>query len=272
MKRMRRAIRHCAAFARGRQIGYTTAMTKPDRQRADLVLVARGFFETRARAQAAIAAGCVSVEGATITKASDKIATSAAIVATAPHPWVSRAGLKLVAALEASGIDPRGQHCLDLGASTGGFTEVLLVHEAAHVTSVDVGRAQFHASLIGHPKVNLLEGTDARALTADHFETKPKLVVADLSFTGLAKVLPVPLALVADTADLITLIKPQFEAGGPSRIGRGGIVDSALAEEIVVEVAAVLSGMAGFQQRGLIESPIQGGDGNREFLWWGRRG
>jgi len=247
-------------------------MIDPKRQRADLALVERGFFETRARAQAAIAAGCVSVDGKVLTKANDKIAVDALINAVAPHPWVSRAGLKLVAALEASGITPQGRHCLDLGASTGGFTEVLLAFGAAHVTAVDVGRGQFHASLIGNPRITLLEATDARALTHENFDIKPTLIVADLSFIGLAKVLPTPLGLVAHEADLITLIKPQFEAGGPSRIGKGGIVDPAIADEIVIEVAASLNGMAGFQQRGLIESPIFGGDGNKEFLWWGRRG
>lgn len=231
------------------------------RARADLLLVARGLAESRARAQAAIAAGGVSADGVTVQRASQMIDEGADLRMEAPHPWVSRAGVKLAHALEAFGVDPAGRHCLDIGASTGGFTDVLLARGATHVTAVDVGRDQFHARLRGDPRVTVREGCDARTLQAGEFSAAPSLVVCDASFIGLEKILPAPLSLAAAQAILIALVKPQYEAG-PGRRAR----TDAAALQIAEGVAERLDGLAGFAVRRLIDSPIRGGDGQPEFL------
>lgn len=234
--------------------------------RADLYLVQHGHFESRARAQQAIAAGTVTVDGRVVAKASEKIAEGAAVVAEPAHPWVSRAALKLVAGLDAFGIDPAGRICLDVGASTGGFTEVLLSRGARHVYAVDVGRGQLHPRLQADARVSSLEGVDARSLEASIFTEPPSLVVCDASFISLLKLLPRPLELAADQADLIALIKPQFEAGRAS-IGKGGLVKSENDRRRAVEtVRSGLDGLAGFGVVGVMDSPIEGGDGNREYL------
>jgi 23S rRNA (cytidine1920-2'-O)/16S rRNA (cytidine1409-2'-O)-methyltransferase len=238
------------------------------RQRLDLLLVERGLFASRALAQAAIAAGLVQVDRAVARRASQAVSADAPIHAEAPWPWASRAGLKLAHALEVWAVPVAGRVCLDLGASTGGFSDVLLACGAAHVTAVDVGTGQFHARLRDHPGVCLHEQTDVRQLGAGHLpQGPPDLVVADLSFIGLAKALPVPLGLAQPSATLITLIKPQFEAG-PERVGKGGLVDPAIALSVAQDVAAALEGLENFSLRDLIPSPISGGDGNREFLAW----
>jgi 23S rRNA (cytidine1920-2'-O)/16S rRNA (cytidine1409-2'-O)-methyltransferase len=234
--------------------------------RADLYLVEHGHFDTRARAQAAIAAGKVSANGVKLTKPSQKIADGAEIVAEAAHPWVSRAALKLVAGLDGFGVDPADRVCLDVGSSTGGFTEVLLSRGARHVYAVDVGRGQLHPSLQADRRVTSLEATDARSLAAELFSEPPSLVVCDASFISLLKVIARPLALAAPTADLIALIKPQFEVG-KALIGKGGLVKSEKArDDAVATVRAALDGLEGFSVRAVMDSPIEGGDGNREYL------
>ncbi|RVU12513.1 TlyA family RNA methyltransferase [Methylobacterium oryzihabitans] len=244
-------------------------MTEAQRQRADRLLVEAGHFESRARAQAAIAAGLVRANGETVRRASDLLPRDARIEAEAPHPYVSRGGLKLAAALDAFGFDPAGLACLDLGASTGGFTDVLLRRGAARVHAVDVGRGQLHPSLAGDPRVTSLEATDARAL-AGRLPGPPDLAVIDLSFISLRLVLPAVVPLLAPGGALVALVKPQFEAGR-GRVGRGGIVREPEVHAAVCDaVRGCLAGL-GVAVAGPIPSPIEGGDGNREFLIGGRR-
>ena len=234
--------------------------------RADLYLVEHGHFDTRARAQAAIAAGKVSVNGVTVSKPSQKIPDGAEIIAEAAHPWVSRAALKLVAGLDAFAVDPADRVCLDVGSSTGGFTEVLLARGARHVYAVDVGRDQLHPSLQADRRVTSLESTDARSLAAEMLSEPPSLVVCDASFISMLKVIARPLALSAAKSDLITLIKPQFEVG-KALIGKGGLVKSDEARDTAVAtVRAGLEGLESFSVRAVMDSPIEGGDGNREYL------
>ncbi|MEE2567392.1 TlyA family RNA methyltransferase [Hyphobacterium marinum] len=240
-------------------------------QRADLFLVQHGYFETRAKAQAAIAAGGVTADGVVISKPSQKIADGAAVVAEAAHPYVSRAALKLVAGLDAFQIDPAGKTCLDVGASTGGFTQVLLERGATRVHAVDVGHGQLHPDVAGDPRVLNLEGQDARTLDATRIGEPPALIVCDASFIGLAKVLERPLGLAADTCDLVALIKPQFEVGRENLHKKGIVRDAAARESAIAAVRRWLDGRSGFQVRGMIESPITGGDGNVEFLITARK-
>lgn len=237
--------------------------------RADQLLVERGLFESRARAQAAIAAGLVVADGATVRKPSDMLARQAKIAAEAPHPYVSRGGLKLVAALDAFGIDPAGRDCLDIGASTGGFTDVLLKRGAAHIVAVDVGREQLHASLRGHPRVTSLEGQDIRTLALGS-SIAPSLAVIDVSFISLRLVLPAVAALLAPEAVLVALVKPQFEAGRAA-LKKGVVKDPETHERVCADIVAVLVEL-GFAVAGLVPSPIEGGDGNREFLVGAMRG
>lgn len=241
-----------------------------DRLRADRYLVEHGHFESRARAQAAIAAGLVRADGRVVARASEPIAPGAHVEAEAPHPYVSRGALKLEAALEAFGLEPRGRAALDVGASTGGFTDLLLRRGAAFVHAVDVGRDQLHATLRADPRVASREGTDIRDLAGSRLDPLPDLCGIDVSFISLRLVLPAAAGLLAESADLVALIKPQFEAGR-ARVGRGGIVrDAAVHESVCAEVRTMLEGL-GFAVRGLIPSPIQGGDGNTEFLVAARR-
>lgn len=240
------------------------------RVRADLLLVARGLAESRAKARAAIEAGGVTANGAIVEKASDLVADDAALTMAAPHPWVSRAGVKLAAALDAFGVDPAGRVCLDVGASTGGFTQVLLTRGATRVYAVDVGAAQLHASLRDDPRVTNLESTDARALTRAEIPEAPSLIVCDASFIGAAKVLLAPLKLAASNADLVALIKPQFEAG-PKAAGRTGVLTEDVARVAAAQTIDALDGVEGFRQRAAIDSPIKGGDGNLEVLLHMRR-
>jgi 23S rRNA (cytidine1920-2'-O)/16S rRNA (cytidine1409-2'-O)-methyltransferase len=230
--------------------------------RADRLLVERGLFESRAKAQAAIAAGHVTANGVAVRKASDEIATDAAIDARAAHPYVSRGGLKLAAAIDAFGFDPKGRVCLDVGASTGGFTEVLLERGAARIYAVDVGRGQLHASLRERPAVLSLEQTDIRALQP--LDPAPDLVVMDVSFISLKQVLPAALKLATFTAQLVALIKPQFEAGR-ERVKKGVVRDPALHATVCDDIIAFVASL-GCRVIGVIPSPITGGDGNAEFL------
>jgi 23S rRNA (cytidine1920-2'-O)/16S rRNA (cytidine1409-2'-O)-methyltransferase len=241
----------------------------PRRVRADLLLVERGLFESRARAQAAIAAGLVSADGVVLRKASETVPVSAEIAAQAPHPYVSRGGVKLAAGLDAFGFDPAGLTCLDVGASTGGFSDVLLRCGAARVYAVDVGQAQLHESLRGHPRLTSLESRDIRTLDPTVFAAPPALAVIDVSFISLRLVLPAVAKLLAPRARLVALVKPQFETKR-SALKKGVLRDEALQRQICAEMAEVVAGL-GFAVSGPIPSPIEGGDGNRECLLGGER-
>ncbi len=233
--------------------------------RADTYLVERGFFESRARAAAAIKAGGVLVNGEALKKPSQNIPDNAVIEAAAAHPWVSRGGMKLDHALETFGVNAKDRVCLDVGASTGGFTDVLISRGASKVYAVDVGRDQFHKKLKGHPKIVSMEATDARKITIDMFKPLYDLVVCDASFISVMKVLERPLGLAKIGAELVTLVKPQFEVGREN-IGRGGIVKSEEdALESLSEVKAWLSAN-GWIVKGSTVSPIKGGSGNTEYL------
>jgi 23S rRNA (cytidine1920-2'-O)/16S rRNA (cytidine1409-2'-O)-methyltransferase len=240
------------------------------RKRADILLVERGLFESRAKARAAIEAGGVTAAGRPVARASEILDEDAEIAAAAAHPWVGRGALKLAHALEAWPIAVAGRTVLDVGASTGGFSEVCLAHGAARVFAVDVGRGQLHSRLAADPRVVGLEGCDARALTPALVPEAPRLVVCDVSFIGLEKALPAALALAAPGADLVALVKPQFEVGR-ERVGKGGLVKDEAAR------AAALAGVerfleaAGWAVQATADSPILGGDGNREFLLWARK-
>jgi 23S rRNA (cytidine1920-2'-O)/16S rRNA (cytidine1409-2'-O)-methyltransferase len=240
-----------------------------ERRRIDRLLVERGLFDSRAKAQAAIQAGLVSANGVTVRKASDEVAVNVPLSATPAHPYVSRGGLKLAAALDHFGFDPRGRACLDVGASTGGFTEVLLQRGARLVVAVDVGRDQLHASLRGRGDVISLELTDIRTLKATALPAPPDLVTIDVSFISLKLVLPAVTAL-APEAQLIALIKPQFEAG-PERVVKGIVRDPAVHAEICDSIANHVASL-GWRVKGIVPSPIEGGDGNREFLLGAERG
>ena len=238
--------------------------------RADLLLVTRGLAESRAKAQAAIAAGGVIADGKVVAKASEALEEDCALTAQAAHPYVGRGALKLAHALELWPVAVEGRVVLDVGASTGGFTEVCLARGAARVYAVDVGRGQLHARLAADPRVTALEGVDARTLTAELIPEPPSLVVCDASFIGLAKVLPAALALAAADADLIALVKPQFEAG-PDLVGKGGIVrDAQVRARALADVASFLTS-SGWIVLDTADSPIQGGDGNSEYLLHARK-
>jgi len=235
-----------------------------DKTRIDRLLVERGLFDSRSKAQDAIAAGLVKANGKVVTKASEEVAADAAIEATPAHPYVSRGALKLIAALDHFKIEPKGRTCLDIGASTGGFTQALLERGAAHVYAVDVGTAQLHPSLRGDPRIVSLEQTDIRALDASQLDPKPDLIVCDVSFISLKQILPVALKLAARPAHLIALIKPQFEAGR-AQLKKGIVRDDAVRQQVRDDIAALLTSL-GARVLGVIPSPIEGGDGNVEYL------
>lgn len=242
-----------------------------ERKRIDVVLVERGLFDSRAKAREAIAAGLVSVAGQVVAKPSQAVAADAVVEAEPAHPWVGRGALKLAHALGLWPIAVEGRTVLDVGASTGGFSEVCLSRGAAKVYAVDVGRDQLHARLRADRRIVDLSGVDARRLDGDLIDMPPGLIVTDVSFIGLAKALPAALALAAPGADLVALIKPQFEVG-PERVGRGGLVkDEAARLDAVAVVRAWLEGQ-GWPVRATAPSPIAGGDGNREYLLWAQRG
>lgn len=232
--------------------------------RIDRLLVERGLFDSRAKAQGAIAAGLVRANGKVIGKASDEVDTDAAIEATPAHPYVSRGALKLVAALDHFKVDPKGRVCLDVGASTGGFTQVLIERGAAKVYAVDVGTGQLHASLRGDSRIVSLEQTDIRKLDAALLDPKPDLIVCDVSFISLRQVLPAALALAAKQAQLVALIKPQFEAGR-AYLKKGIVRDEAVRRAVCDDIAALVFMTEG-HVLGVIPSPIEGGDGNVEYL------
>ena len=241
------------------------------RQRLDALLVARGLFASRSRAADAVRRGTVSIDGAAVSKPGQSVAAGVAVVVADPaRGYVSRAALKLTAGLDRFGFDVRGRQALDVGASTGGFTQVLLERGAAHVTALDVGHGQLHASLAADPRVTSIEGLNARDLTAADLGGRlPDLVVCDVSFISLKLALPPALALAAPGAAAVLLVKPQFEAGRQA-IGKGGLLrDPAEAERVAEDLRCWLDGLPGWRALGLWPSPIEGGDGNREFLLGG---
>ena len=239
------------------------------RKRADQLLVERGFFESRARAQAAIAAGLVTAGGTPVRKAAEGVPVDAEIVAQAPHPYVSRGGLKLAAALDAFGFDPAGRICLDIGASTGGFSDLLLQKGAKHVAAVDVGRDQLHASLRDDDRISNFEARDIRGIEPGELPGDPDLAAIDVSFISLKLVLPAAARLLAQRCEIAALIKPQFEAGRGA-LKKGIVRDEAVQAQVCSEIRGVVEAL-GFVVVGLIPSPIEGGDGNREFLIGARR-
>jgi 23S rRNA (cytidine1920-2'-O)/16S rRNA (cytidine1409-2'-O)-methyltransferase len=236
-------------------------------KRVDLELVERGLAESRERARALIMAGLVFSAERRVVKAGEVIAVGAPLeVRGRDHPWVSRGGLKLVAGLDHFALDPAGLVALDVGASTGGFTDVLLSRGAARVYAVDVGHGQLAWKLRQDPRVVVLERTNARALGRAEIPEPVDLIVCDASFIGLSVVLPAALALAAPGARLVALVKPQFEVGR-GQVGKGGIVrDAALHQEVCTRIAEWLAAQPGWALLGLTDSPITGQDGNREFL------
>ena len=239
------------------------------RIRADLLIVAKGLAESRAKARAAILAGGVRADGVAVSKPAELIEESAELAVAPAHAWVSRGGVKLAHALAAFAIDPAGKICLDIGASTGGFTQALLAAGAARVYAVDVGQGQLHASLRQDARVVSLERTDARVLTRALIPQTPSLIVCDVSFIGAAKALGVALTLAAERADLVLLIKPQFEAG--PNAGKGGVLAEDVARVAGQAAIDALDGLEGFRVVAAIDSPIRGGDGNLEILLHAQR-
>jgi len=238
------------------------------RIRLDQHLVNLGLAESRSKAKAAIEAGNVTVEGEVAKAASLKVLETAVIDYVAAHRWVGRGALKLEKAFALWPLDVADKVVLDVGASTGGFTEVCLDRGATKVFAVDVGQGQMHPKVSGDARVMNLEKTDARELTIEQITKAPNLVVCDASFISLMKVLPVPLSLAAAGAHLMTLVKPQFEADGPSGVGKKGVVkDPEAHAAAVVKVREGLENL-GWSVQDVAESPITGGDGNVEFLLW----
>jgi 23S rRNA (cytidine1920-2'-O)/16S rRNA (cytidine1409-2'-O)-methyltransferase len=237
--------------------------------RADLLLVSRGIFETRAKARAAIEAGGVVADGRVVARASALLADDAVVEAVPAHPWVGRGALKLLHALDLWEIAVDGRVVLDVGASTGGFTEVCLSRGAACVYAVDVGRGQLHHKVAAEPRVINLEATDARDLTPALIPQPPGLIVTDVSFISLAKALPAVLGLAQPGADLVALVKPQFEVGR-GHVGKGGIVGDETARLAALQDVKAFFEASGWTVQATAESPITGGDGNREYLLWAR--
>jgi 23S rRNA (cytidine1920-2'-O)/16S rRNA (cytidine1409-2'-O)-methyltransferase len=238
----------------------------PTRQRADVALVERGLVESRARAQALILAGVVYSGEARVAKAGDAIKPDQPLeVRGSDHPWVSRGGVKLAHALAHFGLSAAGRVCLDVGASTGGFTDVLLHHGAAKVFAVDVGHGQLAWKLRNDPRVVVMERVNARYLSAEQVPEPVGAVVCDASFIGLRTVLPAPLALAAPGAWAVALIKPQFEVG--PAVAKGGVVrEPAVHGRVCNEIRAWWSELPGWRVMGIEPSPILGPEGNREFL------
>ena len=244
-----------------------------EKRRADQLLVEQGLAESRTKAQALILAGLVSCSGRRIDKPGEQLAADMALaLKERDHPWVSRGGVKLAAALDHFRITVDGHVALDIGASTGGFTEVLLSRGAKRVYAVDVGHGQLAWKLRQDPRVVVRERLNARCLKRGDIPEPLDTITCDASFISVATVLPAPLALAAEKAQLVALIKPQFEAG-PERVGKGGVVrDPAIHRQVCERAAAWVAAQPGWSVIGIIESPILGPEGNREFLLYARRG
>jgi 23S rRNA (cytidine1920-2'-O)/16S rRNA (cytidine1409-2'-O)-methyltransferase len=237
------------------------------KRRLDQLLLDRGLVESRAKAQALVLAGKVFSGERRLDKPGTPVAEDIALeVRGQDHPWVSRGGVKLAHALEHFGLSPKGLVCLDVGASTGGFTDVLLTKGAERVHAVDVGHGQLAWKLRSDPRVVVHEKTNARFLTAEQIGEPIGALVCDASFIGLATLLPAPLALCGDGAWAVALIKPQFEVG-PGAVGKGGVVrEAAQHRAVVARIDAWFSSLPGWTVLGTTESPITGPEGNREFL------
>ena len=242
----------------------------PPRKRADVLLVERGLFESRARARAAIEAGLVIANDKQVMKPSETIPADAVVQAQPAHPYVSRGGVKLAGALEQFPIEIEDHVCLDVGASTGGFTEVLLANGASLVFSIDVGHGQLHPSLHGHPKIVSMEETDIRGFEGKRLPMRPDVVVIDVSFISLKAVLPVALSLAASPMHLLALIKPQFEA--PRRHAKRGIIRNAMVHQEICDDITAFAVSLGCTDIQVFPSSIRGGDGNVEFFIGARRG
>lgn len=239
--------------------------------RLDVLLVSRALVPSRAQARAAIEAGGVTVDGQVETSASRNVADDAVMTVEAAHDYVGRGALKLAQALDLWDVPVAGRIVLDVGASTGGFTEVCLRRGAARIHAVDVGHGQLHSRVAADPRVVNLERTDARMLDTTVMPEAPGLIVCDASFISLTKVLPAALALAAPDADLVTLVKPQFEMKSRADVGRGGVVrDEVARAAALARVIAWLEG-EGWRVLATADSPIAGRDGNREYLLHARR-
>lgn len=239
-----------------------------ERSRLDELLVTRGLFPSRSRARDAVTRGTVRVDGSVVAKPGQSVAGDAALAVDDPaRGYVSRAALKLIAALDHFHLDPAGAQALDVGASTGGFTQVLLERGAASVTALDVGHGQLAPALAADPRVTVLERLNARELAVEHLvRGRPDFIVCDVSFISLRQALPPALALAVAGARCVALIKPQFEAGRAA-IGKGGLLrDPAVGERVAAQLAEWLAAEPGWRVLGMVPSPIEGGDGNREFL------
>ncbi|MBM3750445.1 MAG: TlyA family RNA methyltransferase [Acidimicrobiia bacterium] len=237
--------------------------------RLDQLLVDRGLVPSRERARALILAGDVLVGGHPVTKAGTAVETEAEITLRTPdHPWVSRGGLKLVHALDTFGIDVTGAVALDIGASTGGFTDVLLQRGASRVVALDVGHNQLDWKIRSDPRVVVIEGANARNLTPAELPADARafdIVTIDVSFISLQYILPVVPALLRPHGSVVALVKPQFEAGR-DEVGKGGIIRDAAVHTRVVESVVAAAEACGLHRAGLVPSPITGAEGNREFL------
>jgi 23S rRNA (cytidine1920-2'-O)/16S rRNA (cytidine1409-2'-O)-methyltransferase len=240
------------------------------RERADRLLVARGLLDSRARAQAAIAAGRVTADGILVRKAAEEVSAAAIIAAEPEHPYVSRGGVKLAGALDHFGIDVVGRVCLDVGASTGGFTEVLLARGAKRVYAVDVGTGQLHPRLRGREDIVSLEQTDIRKLEPACLPDPPDFATVDVSFISLKLVLPAIGNLLTPRAQILALIKPQFETKGDG-VKKGIVRDETVRRSVCDDIAAFLTSL-GWHTRPVVASAIRGGDGNQEFFVEAERG
>jgi 23S rRNA (cytidine1920-2'-O)/16S rRNA (cytidine1409-2'-O)-methyltransferase len=245
------------------------------KQRLDVVLVERGLAASRERARAMVLAGQVRVNGATISKAGHPVAPDAQVTLIEPdHPYVGRGGVKLAHALDVFGIDPDGRTALDVGASTGGFTDVLLRRGAAHVVALDVGHGQLDWTLRTDPRVTVMERVNARTLKGDQLPLAWRtfgIITMDLSFISVRQVLPAIVPLLASDGDLVVLVKPQFEAGR-DEVGKGGIVHDAAVHARVLEQVSAAADALGLNRLASTESPITGAEGNREFFLQLRHG
>ena len=234
------------------------------KRRLDALLVERGLVETRSRAQALVMAGRVHVDGAPVTKAGTPTAEDATVEVLRPPRFVSRGGEKLDTALAAFGVEPDGERCLDVGASTGGFTDCLLQHGAAEVVALDVGRGQLHERLRGDARVTVIDRTNARSLDCGALPYRPSLVTADVSFISLRLVLPAVLACAAEPWRALVLVKPQFEAGRAD-VRRGVVRDPEVRRRVLRDFAEFATG-SGWAVLGVCDSCVPGPAGNREYI------
>ncbi|MDF0658114.1 MULTISPECIES: TlyA family RNA methyltransferase [Rhizobium] len=259
-------------LATGGFAGHSQPMSDQNSQRLDQLLVSRGLFASRSRARDAVQRGTVRIAGQVVTKAGALIGDDANIEIDDPaQDYVSRAALKLASALEHFRLDPAGHRCLDIGASTGGFTEVLLQRGAAHVTAIDVGHGQMHPRIAADPRVTNKEGLNARHLTAEDIGKPATFLVSDVSFISLKLALAPALDIAEAGAVAVLLVKPQFEAGREA-IGKGGLLkDPSSAPAVAAELERWFIEDMGWKSLGLIPSPIAGGDGNQEYLLAGSK-